>query len=96
MILLKPWAVFVWLFCIGLDLAMAVIVVRLLFLWQRTGWSEWLYEVGRNLVDAFTAKVNRFWCSVSHKRLSDQGELLVGLMVLLVTRILLGALVTLL
>jgi len=96
MILLKPLAVFFCLVCIGLDVAMFFILVRFLLLWWRTGWLERLNEVGRNLVDTFTAKVSRFWCRASHKRLSDRGELLVGLMVLLVARILLGELVTLL
>jgi len=79
-----------------LDTTIIFILVRLLLLWRRMGWLECLNKIGKSLVDTSTMKVNCLWSMTSHKRLSDRGRLLVGLMALSVARILVWRLAVLL
>jgi hypothetical protein len=76
-----------YLACIGMDIAIFFLLIRLVLMWRSDSWLEQLNEVGRQLVDALAAKVGRLWFRAVRKQLSCRGELLVGLTVLLFVRL---------
>ena len=78
---------FLHLVCIGIDMAIFFLLIRLVLMWRTNSWLERLNDVGRHLADALAAKVGRLWSRAVKKQLSRRGELLVGLTVLLFARL---------
>ena len=79
---------FLHLVCIGIDIAVLFLLIRLVLMWRSDSWLERLNDVGRQLVDALAATVGRLWSRAVRKQLSCRGELLVGLTALLFARLL--------
>jgi len=81
---------------IGLDICIFFLLIRFILIWRKASWFEWFNDVGKNLVDAITAKTRQLWYQASQKQLSDRGELLVALTVISFVRFLLCEIATLL
>lgn len=78
---------FLYLACVGMDIAIFFLLIRLVLMWRSDSWLRQLNDVGRQLVDALAAKVGRLWFRAVRKHLSCRCELLVGLTVLLFARL---------
>jgi hypothetical protein len=84
-----------YLFCIGIDIAIFFLVVRLLATRWHVGWLEGFNDVGRGLVDATTAKVGLLWQRMTQRRLSKKGELMVSILALFIAQFIVWAAVRL-
>ena len=76
--------------CIGMDIAIFFLLIRLALMWRSGSWLERLNTTGRQLVDALTTQVGRLWFRAVHKKLSCRCELLVGLTALVFVRLVVG------
>ena len=75
--------------CIGLDVAMFFLQVRLILQWRRFNWLVPFDNVGKPLVNAVTAKVPQLL--KTQTPLSERGKLIIALLVFAVARIILAA-----
>ena len=75
-----------YLFCIGIDIAIFFLVVRLLITRWHVGWLEGFNNAGKHLVDAITAKVGVLWYQMAQRRLSKRGELLLSILALYIAQ----------
>ena len=79
---------FVYFFCVGLDVAMFFLQIRLVLLWRNVGWLVPFDNAGKTIVSAVTRQTSKF---VKTKRpLSDRGKLIVALLVFAIIRLILG------
>lgn len=74
--------------CVGLDVAMFFLQIRLILLWRAVNWLVPFDNAGKSLVDAVTAKVPRFLKTKSP--LSARGKLIATLIAFAIARIVLG------
>lgn len=74
--------------CVGLDIAMFFLQIRLVLLWRAVNWLIPFDNAGHSLVTAVTAKVPRFL--KTQNPLSERGKLIVALAVFAIARIILG------
>lgn len=88
--------VFLNIVCIGVDIALFFIGVRLVLMWRNISWLERLNDVGKGLVDALAASGGRLWYRAVQKKLSDRGELFVSVLALSIARLLLSEIAILL
>lgn len=88
------WA-FLNLLCVGIDIAIFFVAIRLVLMWRNTSWLVRLNSVGKELVAAILSETNRLWYRVAQKKLSVKGELLVSIVGLSVARFLLCEIVRL-
>ena len=79
---------FLYFVCIGLDVAMFFMQIRLVLLWRTLKWLIPFDNAGKSLVDAVTAKVPRF--VKTQTPLSERGKLIIALAVFAIARIILG------
>jgi len=75
--------------CIGIDIAIFFLLIRLVLMRRSISWLERLNDVGRGLVDAVIVKAATVWDRAVQKQLSDRGAFLVSLLGLLLVRLLL-------
>ena len=75
--------------CIGLDVAIFFVAIRLFLMWRSVNWLEWMNDIGKRLVDGVTAYICQFWYRKNQKQLSNKGELLFSIAVLLIARVIL-------
>lgn len=87
--------VFLNLLCIGIDIALFFVAVRLILMWRNTSWLVRLNSVGKELVAAILSETNRLWYRVAQKKLSVKGELFVSIVSLSIARLLLCEIVRL-
>lgn len=81
--------VFISLICIGIDIAVFFLLVRLVLMWRSISWLERLNDIGKNLVDALGAYAGRLWYRGTRKPLSEKGQLIVSLLALSIIRLVL-------
>jgi hypothetical protein len=75
--------------CIGLDIAMFFLQVRLILLWKNISWLVPFDETGQPLVNALTGWVSRL---LKTKRpLSERGKVIIALLAFVLIRIALSA-----
>ena len=72
--------------CIGMDIAIFFVLIRLVLMWRSDSWLERFNDIGKQLVDALAAQVGRLWFRAVQKQLSRRGGLLVSLTALLFAR----------
>ena len=82
---------FLYFVCVGLDVAMFFLQIRLILLWRTVNWLVPFDNAGEPLVTAVTAKVPRFL--KTQNPLSERGKLIVVLAVFALARIILGTIV---
>lgn len=75
--------------CVGLDVAMFFLQIRLILLWRNINWLLPFDNAGKTLVNAVTIKVPQFL--KTRKQLSEKGKLIAALLIFAITRIILGA-----
>ena len=88
------WA-FLNLLCVGIDIAIFFVAIRLVLMWRNTSWLVRLNSVGKELVDALLSTTSQLWYRTAKKKLSVKGELLVIIVGLSVARFLLCEIATL-
>lgn len=71
-----------YLFYIGIQIAIFFLVVRLLVTRWHVGWLEGFNDAGKRLVDAITTRVGLLWYRMVHRHLSPRGELLISILAL--------------
>ena len=74
--------------CVGLDIAMFFLQIRLVVLWRNVSWLVPFDDAGKRLVNAVTAKVSQFVKTQSP--LSERGKLIVALVAFAIARVILG------
>ena len=73
--------------CIGLDVAIFFMQIRLILLWKNVGWLVPFDNIGTPLVNSLTSTASGLFKTKS--RLSQKGMLIVVLLVFVMTRIIL-------
>lgn len=84
---------FLYFVCVGLDVAMFFLQIRLILLWRAVNWLIPFDNAGESLVNTITAKVPRFL--KTSNPLSEKGKLIAALVVLAIARIILGTILRL-
>jgi hypothetical protein len=79
---------FLYFVCIGLDIVMFFLQIRLIVLWRNVNWFIPFDNAGKSLVNAVTAKVSQFL--KTQNPLSERGKLIVALVVFAIARVILG------
>ena len=79
--------------CVGLDVAMFFLQIRLVLLWRAVNWLVPFDNAGKLLVTAVTAKVPQFL--KTQNQLSERGKLIIALVVFAIARIILGTILRL-
>lgn len=74
--------------CIGINVTAFFLVVRAVMCWKEVSWLKSFDDAGKALVDAYTEMINRLWSRMAQRRLALKGKLLIGLLLLELTRIL--------
>ena len=73
--------------CIGINVTAFFLVVRAVLLWKEVSWLKPFDSAGKALVDTYTKMIDRLWSQVVQRRLAIKGKLLIGLVLLELTRI---------
>ena len=84
---------FLYFVCVGLDVAMFFLQIRLVLMWKAVKWIVPFDNAGKSLVTAVTAKVPQL-LRTQHP-LSERGKLIIALAVFATARIILGAILRL-
>ncbi|MDT8302189.1 MAG: hypothetical protein RQ760_11950 [Sedimentisphaerales bacterium] len=79
---------FLYFVCIGVDIAMFFLQIRLVVLWRNVNWLAPFDHAGKTLVNAITTKVSQFL--KTQNPLSERGKLIVALIVFTIARVILG------
>jgi hypothetical protein len=79
---------FLYFVCIGVDIAMFFLQIRLVVLWRNVNWLVPFDNAGKTLVNAVTTKVSQFF--KTQNPLSERGKLIVALVAFAITRVILG------
>jgi len=74
--------------CVGLDVAMFFLQIRLILLWRNVNWLTPFDNAGKPLVNTVIAKVPQFLGT--QNQLSERGKLIIALAVFAIARIILG------
>lgn len=73
--------------CVGINVTAFFLVVRAVLLWKEVSWLKPFDIAGKALVDTYTKMIDRLWSQVVQRRLATKGRLLIGLVILELTRI---------
>lgn len=84
---------FLYFVCVGLDVAMFFLQIRLVLLWRVVNWLIPFDNAGKSLVTAVTAKVPQFL--KTQNPLSEKGKLIAALVAFAIARIILGTILRL-
>jgi len=84
---------FLYFVCVGLDVAIFFLQIRLILLWRTVNWLVPFDNAGNSLVNTVTSKVPRFL--KTQNSLSERGKLIVALAVFAIARIILGTILRL-
>ena len=79
--------------CVGLDVAMFFLQIRLILQWRTANWLVPFDDAGKTLVNTVTAKVQQFLRT--RNPLSERGKLIIALAVFATARIILGTILRL-
>jgi hypothetical protein len=85
--LLQPVRGLLYLICIGIDITIFFLVVRLVVTEWHTSCLEGFDGVGKSLVDGVRRNVRALWFRVAQRHLSQRGELLFGILALYVAEV---------
>ena len=84
---------FLYFVCVGLDIAMFFLQIRLILLWRTVNWLIPFDNAGKSLVTTVTAKVPQFL--KNQNQLSERGKLIIALVVFVIARVILGTILRL-
>lgn len=74
--------------CVGINITAFFLVVRTVMLWKEVSWLKSFDDAGKALVDTYTEMIDRLWSQMAQRHLAPKGKLLIGLVLLELTRIL--------
>ena len=86
MIIVNPIAALLYFVCLGIDVVMFFLMIRLLLTWRRIRWLEKFDKAGELLVDGVTSRTDKFWRLRLNRKLSAKGTALVALLFLTVIK----------
>ncbi len=75
--------------CIGIDIAIFFVEIRLILLWKNINWLVAFDQAGKPLIEALTRQASRLL--KTKRSLSQRGKLIIILPVFALIRIVLGA-----
>ena len=87
-ILAKLIWIFLNLICIGIDITVFCVIVKMILNRWTVSWLIPFDVAGKRLVDSYTDLVEKRWRTVSQAGLTPQGRLAVGLVILIIARFL--------
>ena len=79
--------------CVGIDVTMFFLQIRLVMLWKNINWLTPFDKAGKTLVNNVTTKVSQFL--KPKKQLSERGKLIIALTAFAIARIILGTILRL-
>jgi len=79
---------FIYFVCIGLDVVMFFLQIRLILLWRNINWLVPIDNAGQLLVNSINDKVSIYL--KIQKPLSEKGKLIIALIAFAIIRIILG------
>ena len=71
---------------VGVMILEFFIIIRLLLMWRQINWLVPFDTAGKDLVNYFVAVVNKCWSRWRNNELPLKGQLIVGLIILVVLR----------
>ncbi len=74
--------------CIGINVTAFFLIVRAVLLWKEVLWLKAFDDAGNTLVNTYTKRIGRLWSRMTQKQLTLKGKLLIGLVLLEMSRIL--------
>jgi hypothetical protein len=83
-------------FCIVIDMALILLVFRIIGQWRHVRWVETVNHAAKDIVDPLTAAIGRQWRALVSIRLSPRGALAASMFTLCVARFVLQGLAGLL
>jgi len=78
------------LLCIGLDIAIFFMIVRIIILWQSIPLLEKFNYIGKDLIDIIVKNICMLWDKAKRKSLSEKGRLFFSLTTLVFVRFILN------
>lgn len=93
MILINPILTVLSLACLGIDIVVLFLLVRLVQPWRAFSWLAPFDKAGKSLVDSITTTAGNLWSSKLGKELSCRGRILVCLGMLTLAKLIITALV---
>ena len=84
------------LICVGINITMFFLVIRAVMLWKKMSFFKAFDDAGKALVNAYTRMIDRLWSRMTQKHLTLKGNLLIGLVLLELTRVVIVGLAKLL
>ncbi|MBC8481581.1 MAG: hypothetical protein H8D47_02840 [Planctomycetes bacterium] len=82
--------------CVGINVTAFFLVVRAVLLWKEILWLKPFDDAGKTLVNSYTKIIDRLWSRMAQRHLALKGKLLIGLILLELSRILVTGLARLL
>jgi hypothetical protein len=79
---------FIYFICIGLDIAMFFLQIRLILIWRNIAWLVPFDNTGKSLVDAVSNKISVYF--KTQKQLTEKGKLIIALIAFAIIRVILG------
>jgi len=73
--------------CLGINITAFFLFVRAVLLWKEVSWLKPFDDAGKALVDTYTKMIDRLWSRMTQRRLATKGKLLIGLVLLELSRI---------
>ena len=92
-ILAKLIWIFLNLICIGIDITVFCVIVKMILNRWTVNWLIPFDVAGKRLVDSYTDLVEKRWRKVSPTVLTPQGRLAMGLVILIISRFLIMVIV---
>ena len=92
-ILAKLIWIFLNLICIGIDITVFCVIVKMILNRWTVSWLIPFDVAGKRLVDSYTDLVEKHWRKVSPTVLTPQGRLAMGLVILIISRFLIMVIV---
>lgn len=75
------------LLCVGINITVFFMVVRVVMLWKEIACLKPFNDAGRNLVDRYSEMVASLWDRITKKQLAPKGKILIGLIALELVRL---------
>ena len=92
MIILNPIFTVLYFINLGIDIAIFFLIIRLIRNWRHFQWLVPFDRVGNLLVERITNAAGMFWSSMSDRRLSDNGRIMISLGILTLVKLILAGL----
>jgi len=82
--------------CVAIDMALVLLLFRIVGQWRRIGWVETINHAAKDIVDRLTAAISRRWQALTSIRLSQRKTLALSMVTLCLARLVLQGLAGLL